>query len=181
MHWYFDLDEYNRTNSEILLSKALEIRKKYDPTFHIATGSVSISKEDCIEDVWKSVNKTLPNHNSAISMKSDNSNYGSISGKDNIGKVKSAFNHVNALILKEIEGFMCSNEYRILESNRSSILVSTKKQSVHISSPSQSNESTVVLDKDLKDKYKMVLIINDSYAASKSMAQILEAQGESFF
>ena len=161
--WYFDLDEYKRTKFDNLLSKALDLRNKYDISFQIG------QRDPSAIEVWNSVNETLPRHSSA----SSKSVSVSINVQDNDKKIKIAQDFISSLFVKELDGFLNSNEYRILESTEHN----TGRVSSKNNAQTSQQEAIPILTKELKEKYKNILIIHDSYANSKALSRTLEANG----
>lgn len=160
--WYMDLDEYKKTKNDNLLYKAIEIRNRYDPNFHIGSTSPAFA------DVWKSVDETLPKQKSqelvdGIPAAIDNTQISK--------NVKIAQDFIYSTLANELDGFMQSSHYREWESvyGKENESPDVKKHSLMT--------SDITLDNKIKEKYFNLLIIDDSPAHSKYVASIFESNG----
>lgn len=171
LSWYFDLDEYKRTNKDNLLHKALDLRNRYDPNFHIG------QRDSTLDYVWSSVNETLPRHSTA----SSKSLSVSINVHENEKKIKIAQDHISSLLANELDDFLNSDQYSILETSEHNT-GRVHEHNSQVSTGGVNNEGTcilaaAVLEKELKETYKNILIIHDSYLKSKMLSRSLESHG----
>lgn len=162
LNWCIDLDEYKKTTTDNLLFKAIEIRNKYDPNFHIGSSSSAIA------DVWKSVDETLPKQKTQTLVDGIPA---AIDDAEISKNIKIAQDFIYSSLANELDGFMQSSYYKEWDSvyGKDNEFQDVKKHSLMT--------SDIILEKTIKEKYLNVLIIDDSPVHSKYVAHVFESNG----
>ena len=159
LYWYLDILEYSATESKNLLLKAMEIRTRYDHLINKLGGDKNL-----LIEIWKSVDKTLPNKGDSILWRNDSCE---LNGKM-ITRLAEAKRFSLSLLANEINGF-CRAQYWCSWDDA----LSAGKFSSESIKRKNSNKMTTESQK----KYDRVLIIEDSSINAQKIAESLAAKG----